>query len=146
SFFHAGLDAWTDRKGGDGDVCPSDTGSDPSTAPESPPWEDPQIRTSPEDRRPPGERTCQQCRGLVDGKARAVVVEGRTVWLHAECEAFYRKAAAASTPPPPKPPKTAPPDPWAEAGEIPPFLRRTNGDARAPALGPPDDSLDDFQW
>jgi hypothetical protein len=46
-------------------------------------------------------------------------------------------------PPGERPPPA--PDPWDEAGEIPAFLRRTNGDARAPALGPPGDSLDDFQ-
>jgi putative DNA primase/helicase len=37
------------------------------------------------------------------------------------------------------------PDPWEEAGRIPSFLRRTNGADRSPALGPPGDSLDDFQ-
>jgi hypothetical protein len=47
--------------------------------------------------------------------------------------------------PPPPPPKAPAPDPWAGL-EIPPFLdRRTNGDGRAPALGPPGDSLEDFK-
>jgi hypothetical protein len=43
-------------------------------------------------------------------------------------------------PPPPSPPKAPPPDPWADLG-IPASLDRTNG-ARAPALGPPGDSLE----
>ena len=64
---------------------------------------------------------CQQCHEREDGTERQFVVEGRTVWLHPVCERFYRDL------------------------EMPPFLRRTNGDARAPALGPPGDSLDDFK-
>jgi putative DNA primase/helicase len=46
--------------------------------------------------------------------------------------------------PPPPPPKAPAPDPWAGL-DIPPFLDRTNGTGRAPALGPPGDSLDDFK-
>ena len=38
------------------------------------------------------ERTCVQCRGPVDGKERQVRIDGKTVWLHLECERFYRKA------------------------------------------------------
>jgi len=38
------------------------------------------------------ERTCVQCRGPVDGKERQVRIDGKTVWLHLECEHFYRKA------------------------------------------------------
>jgi putative DNA primase/helicase len=53
SLFHAGSDARTDRNGGNGDACPSDTGSEPSSAPEP---EERQISTSPEDRRQPGPR------------------------------------------------------------------------------------------
>jgi putative DNA primase/helicase len=104
SYSHAGLDAWTDRKGGNGDASPSDHGIEPSSAPESPPWEEPQIRTSPEDRHPAEERTS-----------------------------------------PPPPPKAPAPDPWAGL-DIPLFLRRSNDADRAPALGPPGDSLDDFKW
>ena len=37
-----------------------------------------------------------------------------------------------------------PVDLWDEAGKIPEFLRRSNG-ADVPALGPPGDSLEDFQ-
>jgi hypothetical protein len=92
---HAGLHTCTLRKGGDGNICPSEPDSDPSACPdEPPPWEERQISTSPEDRRPP-------------------------------------TAPAA--------------DPWDEAGRIPSFLDRTNGADRAPALGPPGDSLDDFR-
>jgi Protein of unknown function (DUF3631) len=39
------------------------------------------------------DRTCAQCRGLVDGRERQVAMglEG-TVWLHPECERFYLEA------------------------------------------------------
>jgi hypothetical protein len=97
SYSHAGLHACTLQNGGNGNVCASDDVIAPSSAPETPPWTERQISTSPEDRRPPGE-----------------------------------------TPP-------APVDLWEEAGKIPDFLRRSNGDDRAPPLGPPGDSLDDFQ-
>jgi putative DNA primase/helicase len=106
---------------GNGGAGHFDHAPEPSTAPESTPWEEPQIHTSPEDRRPADERKCQQCRGPVNGTERQCVVEGRAVWLHPQCEQPYRNLA------------------------LPPFLRRTNGDGRAPALGPPGDSLDDFQ-
>jgi hypothetical protein len=56
----------------------------------------------------------------VDGKERPVAIGGNTVWLHPECERFYRDL------------------------DIPPFLRRTNGADRAPAVGPAGGSLDDF--
>jgi putative DNA primase/helicase len=118
---HGLPDALTDPKPGNGGAGESDQGSDPFPAPESPPWDERQISTSPEDRSPPGERICAQCRGRPDGKERLVTIEGRAVWLHPECERFYREL------------------------EIPPFLRRTNGAGPAPALGPPGDSLDDFQ-
>lgn len=41
----------------------------------------------------PGNRTCAQCRGLVDGRERQVAIglEG-AVWLHPECERFYLEA------------------------------------------------------
>jgi hypothetical protein len=41
----------------------------------------------------PGDRTCAQCRGLVDGRERQVAIglEG-AVWLHPECERFYLEA------------------------------------------------------
>jgi putative DNA primase/helicase len=119
SLFHAGLRACADLNPGNGDASNSDHGLEPSSAPESRPWEERQISASPEDRRPAGE-CCAQCHGPVDGKERPVAIEGRTVWLHPECERFYRDLA------------------------IPAFLRRTNG-ANAPAVGPPGDSLDDFQ-
>jgi putative DNA primase/helicase len=118
SLFHAGLRACADPKPGNGDASDSDHGFDASSAPESPPWEE---RASPEDRRPAEAQICAQCRGRIDGKERLVEVEGRTVWLHPQCERFYRDLG------------------------IPASLRRTNGADRAPALGP-DDSLDDFQW
>jgi putative DNA primase/helicase len=133
------MDGWTDREA-------QDEGSVYESAPESPPWEERQISSSP-DRRPPDERTCQQCHDKEDGTERQFVVEGRPVWLHPECKRFYPGAAAAvesvdlapqDTPPPP------PPDPWADLG-IPSFLDRTNGADRAPALGRPGDSLDDLQ-
>jgi hypothetical protein len=56
-------------------------------------------------------------------------------------------AAATQSDPAPRQETPAPlaPDPWEEAGKIPTFLDRTNGAARAPALGPPGDGLDDFQ-
>jgi 5S rRNA maturation endonuclease (ribonuclease M5) len=90
-----------------------------------------QISTSPEDRHPRGEHVCAQCNGPEDGKEQPVEVGGKTVWLHPECERFYRKATTASAPPAP-PPSTAPsPDPWEEAGKIPAFLdRRSNGGGR----------------
>jgi hypothetical protein len=113
SYSHAGSDVWTDQKGGNGNMCHSDTGSDPSSAPES----QRQISASPEDRRPSGE-CCAQCHGPVDGKERPVAIGGNTVWLHPECERFYRDL------------------------DIPAFLRRSNG-ANAP--GPPGDSMDDFK-
>jgi putative DNA primase/helicase len=134
------MDGWTDREA-------QDEGGAYETTPESPPWEEPQVRVSPEDRHPSGERACQQCGDKEHGTERQFVVEGRSVWLHPECRRFYPGGAAAAvetvdlapqdTPPPP------PPDPWVDLG-IPAFLDRTNGD-RAPALGPPGDSLDDFQ-
>ena len=37
------------------------------------------------------DRTCVQCRGPVDGKERQVADGQKTVWLHAECERFYRE-------------------------------------------------------
>jgi putative DNA primase/helicase len=146
-------DTVTATKPGNGGASHSDQGSDPSLAPETPPWEERQISTSPEDRHPPGEHRCQQCRGKPDGMERPVTVEGRTVWLHPQCQRFYPGAAAAtesSAPRPVTPPVDSPstqpsPDPWEEAGKIPDFLRRTTNGANAPALGPPGDTLDDFQ-
>ena len=35
------------------------------------------------------DRTCVQCRGVVDGKERQVATGHKTVWLHPECERFY---------------------------------------------------------
>ena len=40
----------------------------------------------------PGDRTCAQCRGEIDGKERLVSVSGRSVWLHSECERFWLRA------------------------------------------------------
>jgi 5S rRNA maturation endonuclease (ribonuclease M5) len=48
------------------------------------------------DRDPPvgeeGDRTCAQCRGLVDGHERQVSIGGKTLWLHPECVRFYLEA------------------------------------------------------
>ena len=103
SYSHAGLDVWTDREGGYGNVCPSDHGPDPSAV-----------------RNP-----CVQCRGPMDGKERPVAIGGNTVWLHPECERFYRKLKE-----------------WDRlVGPIPADLdRRSNGAARSP--GPTGDSLE----
>jgi putative DNA primase/helicase len=115
---HAGSDASTDQKHGKGAQGYIDQG----------------IRPSPEG------GTCIQCRGPVDGQERQVAVGNTTVWLHPECERFYPKAA----PPQPQVESAKPqpsPDPWAGL-EIPTFLRRSK---RAPTLGPPGDSLDEFR-
>jgi DnaJ domain len=37
--------------------------------------------------------TCAQCHAMPDGSERACSVDGRQVWLHPECEHFYRKTA-----------------------------------------------------
>jgi hypothetical protein len=37
--------------------------------------------------------TCAQCHGAPDGSERACSVDGRQVWLHPECEHFYRNVA-----------------------------------------------------
>jgi hypothetical protein len=39
-----------------------------------------------------GDVRCAQCNGLHDGKERVRVVGDRTVWLHRECERFWRAA------------------------------------------------------
>ena len=36
---------------------------------------------------------CAQCHAMPDGSERACSVDGRQVWLHPECEHFYRKTA-----------------------------------------------------
>jgi hypothetical protein len=82
----ADLHACTDQKHPDG----SEGGSDHEGDPSSVPAEEQQVSTSPEDQHPPGERKCEQCRGKEDGKEQQFMVEGRTVWLHRECERFYR--------------------------------------------------------
>jgi hypothetical protein len=53
SLCHAVLHACTDRNPGNGRASDSDQGFGPSSASEPPPWEERQISTSPEDRRPP---------------------------------------------------------------------------------------------
>jgi hypothetical protein len=74
------------------------------------------------------DRTCAQCHGPVDGRERQLAIEGKTVWLHPECQRFYqptypRLPNSLYRPPPEQP--------------------RANG--RAPALGSLDDSSDDFR-
>ena len=38
------------------------------------------------------DRTCAQCGGQVDGNERRCWIDGRSVWLHPECDRFYLKA------------------------------------------------------
>jgi hypothetical protein len=42
----------------------------------------------------PSERCCAQCHGAPDGKERAITCEGKTVWLHPECQRFYFQGRA----------------------------------------------------
>jgi putative DNA primase/helicase len=111
-------DTGTAPSPGNGREGEFDQGPEPSPEPESPPWEERQISSSPEDRCPPEERAGRQGGDREDGTERHPQVES---------------------------PPTPAPDLWEEAGRIPSFLRRTNGADRAPALGPPGDSLDDFR-
>jgi hypothetical protein len=38
-----------------------------------------------------GQNTCVQCKGAPDGAERLCLVDGAEVWLHRECERFYRE-------------------------------------------------------
>jgi putative DNA primase/helicase len=74
---HRPPDTLTDQKSGNGDPCGFDHEATPPDASSDDKGKD---------------RTCVQCRGPVDGKERQVAIGDKTVWLHPECERFYRKA------------------------------------------------------
>jgi putative DNA primase/helicase len=40
------------------------------------------------------DRTCVQCRGPVDGQERNTTIDGRAIWLHPQCDRFYRQGLA----------------------------------------------------
>jgi putative DNA primase/helicase len=118
---HAGSDASTLWNGGNGGEGYSDQGPEPSPDLELPPWEEPQIRVSPEDRRPPEGDMCAQCRGPVDGREHLVATADTTVWLHPECERPYLKEYSRV-----ESPNGPPPDPWADYPALPASLDRTD--------------------
>jgi putative DNA primase/helicase len=108
---HAGFDASTDRKPGNGGAREIDQEIIPAS-PAPPAAEE-------------KDRTCAQCRGRVDGKEQLIATEGKTVWLHPNCERFYREAQE-----------------WEKlVGPMPDFLDRNRPRLGQPAIssGPYDD-------
>jgi hypothetical protein len=139
-----GLHACTDRKAGNGGAQ----------------HEFGQGITPPPRTQPNGvdDQTCAQCRGRADGKERQVAIGPKTVWLHPDCERFYRRDKMGSNPTPQAmsatadtgtqaaSPKAAPAsDLWKDLG-IPEFLDRSRERVGPPAIASgPDDDLGDFK-
>jgi hypothetical protein len=141
---HAGWDAGTDRKPGNGGAQHEFGQGIIPPPPTSPSAED--------------DQTCAQCRGRADGKERQVAIGPKTVWLHPDCERFFRRDKKWRNPSPQTMPaaggsgtpaassKAAPAsNPWKDLG-IPEFLDRSRERLGPPAIASgPDDDLGDLK-